>query len=109
MKVFLILSLLVLFGCTTADATPESRSTLGARPNQCLPITSLAALLKKNFNEKLISSGTLRSTRGQLVVMLFVGGAGSWTMTSVEQNGIACILLWGENYTVNKPKREDGV
>jgi hypothetical protein len=107
------LLMLVLTGCVAADASlssvkdvsPNLEATIALKPNQCLPTDSLAPLLEKQYNEKLISSGTFDSTRGPLVMMLFISASGSWTLVSAGRSGIACALIWGENYTVNRPKK----
>jgi hypothetical protein len=114
MKLPLILSLLFLFGCTVADATLSVKETpsnpertINIKPNQCLKTDLLLPLLLKKYNEILIGSGTFDSTRGPLVMMLFTSTSGSWTLVSAGSNGIACALIWGENYRVDKPKKTE--
>ena len=114
MKLPLVLSLLFLFGCATPDATLSAKETsanpertINIKPNQCLKTDLLLPLLLKKYNEILIGSGTFDSTRGPLVMMLFTSTGGSWTLVSAGANGIACALIWGENYTVDRPKKTE--
>ena len=108
------LLILVLTGCAAADATLSVKETpsnpertINIKPNQCLKTDLLLPLLLKKYNEILIGSGTFDSTRGPLVMMLFTSANGSWTLVSAGANGIACALIWGENYTVDRPKKTE--
>ena len=113
MRGFIAALMLVLTGCVVADAalfpikeTPANpERTISVRPDQCLKTTLLLPLLLKKYNEILIGSGTFDSTRGPLVMMLFTSKSGSWTLVSAGANGIACALIWGENYTVDRPNK----
>ena len=113
MRSFIVALMLVLTGCVVADAslfpikeTPANpERTISVRPDQCLKTTLLLPLLLKKYNETLIGSGTFDSTRGPLVMMLFTSANGSWTLVSAGANGIACALIWGENYTVDRLKK----
>ena len=108
------LLMLVLTGCVAADATLSVKETpsnpertINIKPNQCLKTDLLLPLLLKKYNEILIGSGTFDSTRGPLVMMLFTSANGSWTLVSAGANGIACALIWGEHYTVDRLKRAE--
>lgn len=114
MRGFIAALMLLLTGCVVADASLSSikdtpanpETTIGVRPNQCLKTTMLLPLLLEKYNEILIGSGTFDSTKGTLVMMLFTSKRGSWTIVSAASTGIACALIWGENYTANKPKKK---
>jgi len=112
MRGFIVALMLMLTGCVVADAslpikeTPSNpERTINIKPNQCLKTDLLLPLLLKKYNEILIGSGTFDSTRGPLVMMLFTSKSGSWTLVSAGANGIACALIWGENYTVDRLKK----
>jgi len=105
--------MLVLTGCVAADADSSEKEVAPAigniitlRPNQCLPTEPLVLLLRKQYGEKIISSGVIRAADVQLIMMLFTSESGSWTVTTTSQQGLTCILIWGENYRVNKSSGE---
>jgi hypothetical protein len=106
--------MLVLTGCAVADAdlaekevAPTIGNIIALRPNQCLPTGTLVLLLRKQHGEKIISSGVIRAADVQLIMMLFTSESGSWTVTTTSQQGLTCILIWGENYTVDRPKKTE--
>ena len=108
MKLPLVLSLLFLFGCATPDAIvpPPGNIIVTIKPNQCVETAALAPLLLKQYNEKLISSGVVDTNNAaQLLMMMFVSESGSWTLATASSNNVICVLLWGRNHTVNKPKK----
>jgi len=113
MRGFITALMLLLTGCVVADASLSSikdtpanpERTISVRPDQCLKTALLLPLLLKKYNETLIGSGTFDSTRGPLVMMLFTSKSGSWTLVSAGSNGVACALIWGENYTVDRQKK----
>ncbi len=101
--------MLVLTGCAAANAdlpTPAIGNIIALKPNQCLPTSTLGSLLYREYDEKLIASGVLRAANIPLVMMLFTSKAGSWTVATTSQEGLTCILIWGENYRANKPSGE---
>jgi len=107
---FIAALMLVLTGCVAADAdlsTPTIGNIVTLKPNQCLPTSALVPLLHQQYDEKLMASGILRAANIPLVMMLFTSESGSWTVTTTSQEGLTCILIWGENYRVNKPKKEE--
>ena len=105
--------MLVLTGCVAADADSSEKEvapTIGniitLKPNQCLPTSALVPLLHRQYDEELMASGVIRAADIPLVMMLFTSESGSWTVTTTSQEGLTCILIWGENYRVNKPSGE---
>jgi len=106
--------MLMLTGCVVADADSSEKETAPAigniialRPNQCLPTSALVPLLRMQYGEKIMSSGVIRAADVQLIMMLFTSESGSWTVTTTSQQGLTCILIWGENYTVDRPKKTE--
>ena len=120
MRGFIAALILALTGCVVAEAalfplwettealhSVDPEYTINIRPEQCFKTDLLLPLLLKKYNEILIGSGTFDSTRGPLVMMLFTSTSGSWTLVSAGANGIACALIWGEHYTVDRPKKAE--
>ena len=111
---FIAALMLMLTGCVVADADLSEKETspvigniITLRPNQCLPTGTLVPLLRKQYGEKIISSGVIRAADVQLIMMLFTSESGSWTVTTTSQQGLTCILIWGENYTVDRSKKTE--
>ena len=105
--------ILVLTGCV-ADAdlsekevAPTIGNIITLKPNQCLPTSALVPLLQRQYDEELMASGVIRAADIPLVMMLFTSESGSWTVTTTSQQGLTCILIWGENYTVDRPKKTE--
>jgi hypothetical protein len=109
MRGFIVALMFLITGCVAADAdlpAPTIGNIISLKPNQCLPTSAIVPLLWKNYDEELVSSGTLKTTDIPLVMMLFTSESGSWTVTTTSQQGLTCILIWGENYRVNKSSGE---
>jgi hypothetical protein len=118
MRGFIAALILALTGCVVAEAalfplwettealhSVDPEYTINIRPEQCFKTDLLLPLLLKKYNEILIGSGTFDSTEGRLIMMLFTSKNGSWTLVSAGNNGIACALIWGKNYKVNRIKK----
>tara|TARA_R110000824_G_scaffold162073_4_gene337639 strand:- start:1616 stop:1951 length:336 start_codon:yes stop_codon:yes gene_type:complete len=109
MRCFIASLMLLITGCVATDAdlsTPVIGNIIALKPDQCLPTSAIVPLLWKNYDEELVSSGTLKTTDIPLVMMLFTSESGSWTVTTTSQDGLTCVLIWGENYRVNKSPGE---
>jgi hypothetical protein len=104
-----LMFMLLITGCAAADAdlpTPTIGNIIALKPNQCMPTRILGPLLSQEYGEKLMASGVLQAANIPLIMMLFTSKAGSWTVTTTSQEGLTCVLIWGENYKVNAPPGE---
>jgi len=98
MKFSLVLSLLLLFGCSTVSEKPEVVNTSSIRisKSQCSP-TSISKIKLKKLGETAIASALMRvSPTDTVIVTFFTSPEGSWTVLIDSMTGISCMVMWGE-------------
>jgi len=100
-RLSLVLSLLVLFGCATDITKPEVTDTsiIRVSNNQC----GQTSILKKEINrlgENLIASALMQVAPAETVIVNFFSSrSGEWSVIIDGINGISCMVLWGEYWT----------
>lgn len=64
-----------------------------AKP-ECYTVESLQAVLAGRFGESVAFSG---ATKSGLSITLFASAAGTWTIATIDTDGIACLVAIGTN------------
>lgn len=94
MKLFAWLSftfLSVIIGITAMAATK-----VYGQGNNCANREQLVERLRSMYGEELSSGGLLNE--GNLIEVWFNHKTGTWTILKTQTNGVACIVLSGDNW-----------
>jgi hypothetical protein len=73
--------------------------------SQCMPIAEMSASLLRDYNEKLASTATMTVHQGRpvrVIVLFYASKSASWSIVVVNDNGISCLVMWGENWKRNR-------
>jgi len=85
------LSALLALGGAILLATPAAPQEA---KRECYTVESLQAVLAGRFGEGVAFSGAAKSG---LSVTLFASKAGTWTIATIDPDGIACLVAGGTN------------
>jgi len=100
-RLFLVLSLLFLFGCAADITKPEvtDTSVIRINSNQCGPTSVLKKEISR-FGESLTASALMKVAPAETVIVNFFSSQdGGWSVIIDGINGISCMVLWGEYWT----------
>jgi len=104
MKLSLIVSLFLLFGCAAVpvvQAEPEkpeisSTSIIRVSGSQCGP-TAASRIELKALGETVVASALMKVTPvDTVIVTFFTSPDGDWTIMIDSKNGISCMVMWGK-------------
>ncbi len=98
MKLSFVLSLLFLVGCSAVPEKPEvvDASVIRVSDSQCAPTISAQMQLER-LGEKLLASALMKvSLTDTVIVTVFKSQTGDWTIMINSQNGLSCMVMWGE-------------
>jgi type IV pilus biogenesis protein CpaD/CtpE len=116
---FFISLLLFLAGCaapaeevaTKAPVTIIHESApdvvLGDISRRCFPTDQLVQGLWESYRETQVGIGKIKVPDGAdaAVVSLFRSPRGSWTLAVINDQGMACLIVWGERWMTKVPPK----
>ena len=97
-RLSLVFSLFFLLGCSTEMVKPEvtNTSVIRVTDSQCAPTVS-AQMQLEQLGEKLLASALMKvSPTDTVIVTVFRGQTGDWTIMINSPNGLSCMVMWGE-------------
>jgi hypothetical protein len=121
MPAFLISLLLLLAGCAAATPAekvaakepvavaqePSPEIVLGDVSRRCFPTRELVQGLFESHRETQVGLGRIRVPDGvgPAVVSLFQSPRGSWTIAVTNDEGVSCLIVWGEKWITKMPPK----
>jgi hypothetical protein len=101
-KLSLILSLVLLFGCSGSPekSSATNLSTIRINNSQCSPTSDSRIALEK-LGETVVASALMMVTEEETAIVTFFSGRhGDWTVMIDGKNGISCMILWGKYWSM---------
>ena len=119
MTAFFISLLLLLAGCAVpakeavvkapVTIVHESPSdvVLGDISRRCFPTDQLVQGLFESYRETQVGIGKIKVPEGAdaAVVSLFRSPRGSWTLAVTNDQGMSCLIVWGDRWMTKVPPK----
>ena len=103
-RLSLVLSFFLLFGCTGTSVPEKSiaanTSTIRVNNTQCGPTPDSRRELEE-LGETVVASALMQVTASETVIVTFFSGRnGDWTVMVDSRNGISCMVMWGQHWSM---------
>jgi hypothetical protein len=119
MTAFFLSLLLLLAGCAapleevaakepiTVAQEPSPDIVIGDVTKRCFPTNELIVGLFESHRETQVGLGRIRvpDGAGPAVVSLFRSPQGSWTIAVTNDEGVSCLIVWGEKWITKMPPK----